>query len=191
MSSIAFFSGIVRENHRKRVRLNEKLDRMSARSRNGGEQTLETDRKIVQYESEQAKTSFIIIVFAAIAVEAYIYDYAARNLGDAFVRDHLDKLDTVSKWIIVPELVTGRELPQRQYWQGKLKKLVQIWNSITHNKSWDPSALPPADLWRKLKKASAEINQAAIQSVDLLRLLADKISELDPEETPWVQAYLA
>ena len=54
----------------------------------------------------------IAIVFAALAVEAYMYDYAARNLGEQFVASHLDRLDVVSKWVIIPRLVTGKGFPK-------------------------------------------------------------------------------
>jgi hypothetical protein len=32
--------------------------------------------------------------------------------------------------------------------------------------------------------------EAARQSITLLNILADKIAEIDPEETPWVNSYL-
>lgn len=189
MSSIGYFSQIVKENHRKWARLKVRIEEEKREHKKTGE-SIEFDGQLASYEGEMARTSFILIIFTAIAVEAYIYDYAARHLGDSFVRDHLDKLDTISKWIIVPELVTGKGLSQRQHWHGKLKRVIQARNSITHYKSWDPSSLSAGDLQGKLEKSTSEIQQAAGQAVDLLRLLADKISEVDPEETPWVQSYL-
>lgn len=191
ISSIGYFSKIVKENHQKWSRLESKIEETKRKKAPSGDQkTIEFEQKIIFYEAEFTKTSFIIVIFTAIAIEAYIYDYAARNLGDVFVKDHLDKLDTVSKWVIIPELVTGRELPNRQYWQGRLKKVIQARNSITHYKSWDPTSLPTNNLHDRMKKSSHQIQEAAAQSIDLLRLLADKISEIDPEETPWVQSYL-
>ena len=184
MSSIGYFSQIVKGNHRKWARLKVRIEEEKREHKKTGE-SIKFDGQLASYEGEMA-----LIIFTAIAVEAYIYDYAARHLGDSFVRDHLDKLDTISKWIIFPELVTGKGLSQRQHWHGKLKRVIQARNSITHYKSWDPSSLSAGDLQRKLKKSSSEVQQAAGQAVDLLRLLADKISEVDPEETPWVQSYL-
>lgn len=189
MSSIGYFSKIVKENHRKWIRLKARIEEAKLDHKKTGE-SIEFDRQLSSYEYELAKTSFILVIFTSIAIEAYIYDYAARHLGDSFVRDHLDKLDPVSKWIIVPELVTGKGLSQRQHWHGKLKKVIRARNSITHYKSWDPTSLSSVDLQGKLEKSSSEIQQAAEQAVDLLRLLADKISEVDPEETPWAQSYL-
>lgn len=192
ISSIGYFSKIVRENHQKWSELDAKIEEVKYISK---KRTMEGDsadfeQNLAQYEEELAKISFVIIIFTAIAVEAYIYDYAARNLGDSFVKDHLDKLDTVSKWLIIPELVTGNKLPKRQHWHGELKKLIKARNSLIHYKSWDPSSLSVISLHGRLAKSSIEVHQAAGQSIDLLRLLADKISEIDPEETPWVQSHL-
>lgn len=189
MSSIGYFSKIVKENHRKWIRLQGRLKEAKRMGKKTGENT-EFDRQAAFYEDELAKTSFILTVFTAVAIEAYIYDYAARHLGDRYVKEHLDKLDTISKWIIIPELVTGRGLSQRQHWQAKLKNIIQARNSITHFKSWDPSSLSAADVQEKVERSSNQVRQAAAQAIDLLRLLADKISEVDPEETPWVQSYL-
>jgi len=190
ISSIGVFSKIVKENNRKWVHLTGKIEELN-RHLAAGQHTAGIEQKISMYEIDLSKASFVLVVFAAMSAEAYIYDYAARNLGDAFVKDHLDKIDTVSKWILIPKLITGRELPRRSHWQAPLKKLVQTRNSITHYKSWDPLSQPTSKTWGKLSKFSDDIHQAAGQSVALLGLLADTISENDPEETPWVHTYFS
>ncbi|MDP1546942.1 MAG: hypothetical protein Q8L87_13055 [Anaerolineales bacterium] len=112
-------------------------------------------------------------------------------MGDSFVKDYLDKLDTLSKWVVIPKLITGRELSRRQHWYGLLKQLIKTRNAITHHKSLDLPSPPAYDLIKKQDHSSSELHEAAIQSIPLLRILADKISENDPEEAPWVQAYLS
>jgi hypothetical protein len=127
------------------------------------------------------------------AVEAYIYDYAARHLGDTFVKDHLDKLDTLSTWVIIPELITGKEMSRHGIWHELLTQLIKTRNSIIHHKSSDPS-VASRDTQKYLKKLSDEsdlIYETAQRSITLLGILADKIAELDPEESPWVKSYLA
>jgi hypothetical protein len=193
MSSIPYFSEIVKESHNTLIRLDEKTKRLKIElsqieSEDDG---MKISSAISFNEDEMAKLSFIIIVFSAIAVESYIYDYAARHLGDTFVKENLDKLDTISKWVVIPELVTGRGLSRHQNWHGLLKRLFKTRNTITHYKSFNPPHSPTKDFWRKLEKFSSEIHETAVQSIFLLRLLADKISEIDPEETPWVKNHLA
>lgn len=62
-------------------------------------------------ENAAVGISIEIIVFCAMSLEAAIYDYAAWHLGDTYVQSHLDKLDLLSKWLVVPRLITGRAIP--------------------------------------------------------------------------------
>src|SRR4051812_18937208 len=54
----------------------------------------------------------VTIVFAALTLEAMIHDFGAHYLGDQYVVDHLDRLDPVSKWVVFPRLVSGKEFPK-------------------------------------------------------------------------------
>jgi hypothetical protein len=114
-------------------------------------------------------------------------------LGDLFVKDHLDKLDTVSKWIIIPELITGKGLSRHQKWYVLLKNLIRTRNSVIHHKSSEPPAsrINIVRYLNKLNEAEGSIFETAKQSITLLGILADKIIEIDPEEAPWVKSYLA
>src|ERR1039458_8698380 len=49
----------------------------------------------------------VVVVFCATALECYIYGYASRSLGESYAQRHIEKLDLLSKWILVPKLVTG------------------------------------------------------------------------------------
>jgi hypothetical protein len=50
-------------------------------------------------EEARDQSYIIAVVFTAMYFEAFIYDYAASCLGDKYSKDHLDKLDFLSKWI--------------------------------------------------------------------------------------------
>jgi hypothetical protein len=67
--------------------------------------------------------------------ESAIYEYAGDHLGDAYVQDHIDKLDVLSKWLIVSRLVTGYELRKDQAPYAALKELVSARNKLVHSKS--------------------------------------------------------
>jgi hypothetical protein len=193
-SMIFLFSSIISENYKKMMGLDLRAKKLQHDIlKTSKKADLPLEKEFNSTEKELAKSSIIVIVFSAMAVEAYIYDYAARHLGDTYVKDHLEKLDTLSKWVIIPELITGREMPHRENWRGLLTKLIKTRNSIIHHKS---SELP-SDLldWRKQfekqHKNSEAMLETAKQSITLLDTLADKIIEMDPEEAPWVKAYLA
>ena len=187
------FLRIVKENHKKVLSLDMRLKKLEELTKiNGEDHVNSVERKIQSLEDELAKASLIVIVFSAMVLESYIYDYASRHLTDAFVKDHLDKLDTLSKWIIVPVLITGREIPQHPNWREFLKKLIKARNSIIHHKSSPPPASfhNTKKYLEKLQENSKTLLEAAKQSTQLLNLLADKIMEIDPQESTWVKVYL-
>ena len=194
-SYIQLFSSIVKENHRKLVSLDlrAKKIRQELIKAKGEDNKIALEKEINLTDAEIARLSLITIVFSAMVIEAYIYDYAARHLGDAFVKDHLDKLDMLSKWIIIPKLITGNELSRHQKWYTLLKNLIKTRNSVIHHKSSEPPASPfeIEKYLNKLSESEGSIHEVAKQSIILLDILADKIIEIDPEETPWVKSYLA
>ena len=75
------------------------------------------------------------IVFSAMCFEAAIFDFASVHLGDDYVKDHLDKLDTLSKWVVVLRFVSNTELQKDESPYGTLKKLIQARNKLVHTKS--------------------------------------------------------
>jgi hypothetical protein len=176
------FSNIARENHGHILALETQIEK----ARKKDEETSEN------LETTPAKHSLVTVVFAVIAIEAYIYDYAARHFSDAFVSDHIDKLDLSSKWIIVPKLITGRELPTGRKWFELLKNMIGARNLIAHHKSL---ALPGAGSFeiqvQKVKDREGKIYRAARQSVRLFDLLVEEISEIDPAEKSWIQVHLS
>lgn len=52
-----------------------------------------------------------VIVIAGMCLEAAIYDYAVWHLDDTYVNNHLDRLNLLSKWMVIPKLITQREIP--------------------------------------------------------------------------------
>lgn len=77
----------------------------------------------------------IAIVFAAIYIESEVYTYLASNLTDSFVKNHLDKLDPLSKWIVGVQVVTGKPFPKDGQAYELCKKLFSYRNRIVHHKS--------------------------------------------------------
>jgi len=75
------------------------------------------------------------IVFSGMCFESAIYEYAADHLGDAYVRDHLDKLDVLSKWIVVMRLVMDYEFRKDQAPYSSLRDLISARNKLVHSKS--------------------------------------------------------
>jgi hypothetical protein len=137
-SGIGTFTEIVRESYKKLVALEAQQQEINEKLAKPGEENVERKLVSMNLENEINKCVVLVIVFSAIAVEAYIYDYAARNLSDTFVKNYLDKLDPISKWVIIPQLVTGKELSRDHRWFELLNKLFLQRNKIVHEKSSSP-----------------------------------------------------
>lgn len=148
---------------------------------------------LISLENELGKTAFVTIIFSAIAIEAYIYDYAARHLSDKFSKEYIDKLDLVGKLVIVPKLITGQELPRNKKWFGLAKNIVKTRNMIVHNKSSTiPLSVDDAQQYiSKIKIIDEHILQSAKQAVELLDLLVVELSTIDPSEAIWLEIYFA
>jgi hypothetical protein len=108
----------------------------------------------------------IIIVMSALALEGYIYDYAARNLSDNLAED-VDKLDAVGKWVVVTQLVTGKNFPKDGKAYQLLKQLVSDRNYLAHPKS------APAIIYDE-KKDDWEISGKALRMHDFSKSLVEK-----------------
>lgn len=86
-------------------------------------------------KDKQDKCRTIVIVFSAMCMEAFIYDYAAYHLGDRFVREHLDRLKLESKWAVTAKLATGKKFAESSKAYGLLKELRKVRNKLIHSKS--------------------------------------------------------
>jgi hypothetical protein len=190
ISILPLFSDILKENYKKMRETEEKIKKIRLRQKIEDANAV-SEQEIALLERELEKASIGVVVFTAMSIESYIYDYASRHLGDTYVKEHLDKMDVISKWVVIPELITGKELPNREDWYPLLKKLVKSRNSIVHHKSSSlPASLDDINSYiQKINISSDFILETAKQSVLLLGVLADKISKIDPEETPWVHQY--
>ncbi|MHC1694010.1 MAG: hypothetical protein AB9835_01775 [Eubacteriales bacterium] len=86
--------------------------------------------------THEIESNYIIsICFSAMSLESFIYDYTAKNLGDNYVDKHLDKLDAVSKWLIIPTLVTNKTLSKDEKTYCYLTECIKSRNNYIHIKS--------------------------------------------------------
>lgn len=123
------------------------------------------------------------IVFGALCLEAFIYDYAAHNFSDTYTKNYLDKLDLRSKWAVIPKLVTGKEFPKENQAFEHLGELVEARNELVHAKS---KRMPSNDKeFQRLaesfknKKGFAELNpyETIIEVLTELRNLDDAVED--------------
>jgi len=120
------------------------------------------------------------IVFAAMAIEAYIYDYAARHLGKPFTDKHVDTLSIESKWVVIPKLITGKSFPKDRRAFELLKGLIKSRNSLVHSKSRNVDVNDLSA--EKTEARENELLENAKDSVLAIHLLAEEIESIHPDE---------
>ncbi len=81
------------------------------------------------------RLAMTVIVFSAMALEAYINDYAIRYLSDNYFKVYFDKSDLLSKWVIIPRLTTGKQLDAGSEPVQDLSWLMALYNKLVHYKS--------------------------------------------------------
>lgn len=89
----------------------------------------------IDIKNKRFKYGTQVIIFAAMSMESFINDYATVNLGDSYFKSTIDKLNTVSKYLIAIQMITHKEFPKDSQAYEKLKFLFQIRNKLVHSKS--------------------------------------------------------
>lgn len=136
--------------------------------------------KMFPLEEEKDANYVSVVIFSAIFLEAFIYDYAAVNLGDKYARTHLEKLDLASKWSIIPQLVTHKAIDKGANAFNLLNILIKERNKLVHLKSkkiTDFEALSNDLLMQD--KYIFEITSSAFKA---MHEFIDELKKIDPDE---------
>ncbi len=97
---------------------------------------LDEDTDFLAYRNDTvAKHTTIVVIFSALSLEAYINHYAINRLSRNYFTTYLDKLDLMSKYIIIPRFVTGKQLDLGSKAVQDLKWLITLRNRLVHYKS--------------------------------------------------------
>ncbi|MUK78969.1 hypothetical protein GNP84_18990 [Aliivibrio fischeri] len=111
------------------------------------------------------------IVFSAMCIEAAINDYAGTHLGDKYFETHLCNLDVVSKWVVIPKLVCGKEINKSSAAFGALKQLIRSRNQLVHSKSRELNSTNPK-LMEQIEAANIKFESDFNNSLKAVYLLA-------------------
>lgn len=138
------------------------------------------EKKINEMKIHWNKSYMKTIIFLAIYLEAFIYDYGATRLGGIYMEEKLDKLDLISKWKKIPNLVTKNKIRTDDHKFGFLQKIIKQRNNFVHNKSKDIKDILE-EQGSKSKQASALLNY-----FKCLEFLISEIYRIDPEFSPLI-----
>ncbi|MBD3337868.1 MAG: hypothetical protein GF353_02090 [Candidatus Lokiarchaeota archaeon] len=128
-----------------------------------------------------------VIIFAAMSLEALINDFGASELGDSYFRNHVDKLDTVSKYLVIIKMVHQKEFPKESQAYELLKNLFRIRNKMVHSKS---KAIPYKEngdidiemYQKKIEGSLSNWEETVTKSFETINECSKMLSSLIPEE---------
>lgn len=129
------------------------------------------------------RSAMVSVIFSALTLEAFINNYAIERFSRSYFDNHLDKLSPVSKWIVIPKLVTGNEIDTDGQPYERLKKLFKLRDKLVHYKT-------------KKKKVSEMVEDedwvTENHSVDALLAVESILAELSKIdsslETEWLES---
>jgi hypothetical protein len=156
-------------------------------ARREAERDVLNDAEHIELEVERQHSAAIVIVFAAMCLEAFINDYAVSGLSKSYVDKYLDKLDLATKWAIIPRLVTGKDLRRDSRAFKLLQRLVTSRHNLVHAKL---SALPEGTE-RLVEYLQARYAEAAVEvreAYQAINALFTELGKIDPRE-PRLGAY--
>lgn len=143
-----------------------------------------TDRdidKICLCNAEIQRQSITSILFCTMTLEAYINNYGATNLSRSYFDNYLDKLDLKSKWIIIPRLVTGKQIKTESKAFNYLMNLISLRNKLVHTKSKkENTSTPKANNWLW--------ETDAFDALECVKLIINELKIIDDNiTTDWVE----
>lgn len=127
------------------------------------------------------REAMVVVIFSALTLEAFINDYGLENFSRSYFDKHLDKLSPVSKWLILPRLVAGKELNTNSQAFESLKKLFNLRNKLVHYKTKKKRVCDIVAEDRVWESDAQNAIEAVNQAVRVLK-------EIDPEvDIDWLE----
>jgi hypothetical protein len=75
-------------------------------------------------------------IFGVTAAENFMHVYACLRLSEKYKYsiEHVDRLDTYSKWMVIPALACGNEINKASTAMNDFRQLIKVRNNIIHSK---------------------------------------------------------
>jgi hypothetical protein len=127
------------------------------------------------------RSAMVVVVFSALTLEAFINHYGIERVSRSFFDNRLDKLDPVSKWLILPKLIVGRQLDTDGQAYELLKGLFKLRNKLVHYKTREKGI-------DELKDEDWVREEEAHSAIQAVNKLVEELKRLDPTVgTDWLR----
>ncbi len=145
------------------------------------------DDRDVDYVCEKnaaiQRSAMVSVIFSALTLEAFINNYAIERFSRSYFDNHLDKLSPVSKWILIPKLITGKALDTDGQSYERLKELFKLRDRLVHYKT-------------RRKKVSEIVEEEdwvtenhSADAILTVESILNELSTIDPSsESDWIES---
>jgi hypothetical protein len=125
--------------------------------------------------------ALVVIIFAALTLEAFINHYGISRLSKNYFLNYLDKLDVLSKWMVLPKLITRKQLDPGTSAMQDLSWLIAVRNKLVHYKS----RMIKID---DLRESDFLWETDAQRAINTVKRLIPRLKKIDPVvDTIWLQ----
>lgn len=128
--------------------------------------------KVAEKNDRIGRLVLIVVVFCATSLEAYINHYAISNFSKDYFKTYLDKLDLLSKWIVIPRITTGTQLDAGSRPLQDLSWLIALRNNLLHYKSRTVSI-------EEIKDTDFLWENDAKRAIETVKNLAQELKKID------------
>lgn len=172
------FFHVAVDTYKEIVKLEEELNELQVNTSKSEKSSDFFVDKVAEKNDRIGRLALIVIIFSATSLEAYINYYAVSNLSRNYLKTYLDKLDLLSKWVVIPRIVTGTQLETGSKALQELSWLITLRNKLVHYKSRkiEVADIKETDfLWGKDAKRAIETVKNLTQELNKIddRILID------------------
>ncbi|MCD9525799.1 hypothetical protein [Photobacterium carnosum] len=138
--------------------------------------------EIIRLGKRQNDTIEISNIFTGMFLEAFIFDYAARKESINYAETYLDKLDPVSKWVVITRLFNSQGLNVGGKAVQGIKKAFRIRNNLAHNKSKKFPDTTDADKVMEFFEKQAPERLTPTECVVIIKSVLEELIAVDNTE---------
>lgn len=128
--------------------------------------------KVAEKNDRIGRLALIVVVFCATSLEAFINHYATSHLSKNYLKTYLDKLDLLSKWIVIPRITTGTQLDAGVKAFQDLSWLISLRNKLVHYKARKVNI-------EELKDKDFLWSEDAKRAIETVKNVAQELEKID------------
>jgi len=128
--------------------------------------------KVAEKNDRIGRLALVVVVFCATSLEAFINHYAISHLSKNYLKTYLDKLDLLSKWIVIPRITTGTQLDAGVKAFQDLSWLISLRNKLVHYKARKVNI-------EELKDTDFLWSEDAKRAIETVKNVAQELEKID------------